>query len=187
MRRLQVFNNQSVDGLFADGADDFRWAHAAAPDPEWDAWVAGNASGGGALLFGRVTYELMAASWNGGPAAAAMPRVAAGMTASAKYVCSRTLPEPTWANTTVLRGDPVDEVRRLKAGNGPGLTVLGSGRLTAALAAAGLVEEFQVVVVPVMLGAGRSQFGAPPARIPLKLLGTRAFANGNVVCRYAPV
>ena len=77
MRKLIVFNNVTLDGYFADRNGDMSWAHR--QDAEWNAFVGGNASGGGALLFGRVTYELMASFW---PTPAAMERapvVAEGM------------------------------------------------------------------------------------------------------------
>jgi dihydrofolate reductase len=89
MRKVVAFESVSLDGYFADVNGDMSWAHK--QDAEWNAFVGGNASGGGALLFGRVTYELMASFW---PTPAAMERapvVAEGMNNMPKVVFSRTL------------------------------------------------------------------------------------------------
>lgn len=153
--------------------------------------MAENARGGGALVFGRVTYEQMASFWPTRAGRAANAAVAEGMTAMPKYVASRTLGRtcgaPTWANTTVLGGDLAAEIRGLKATLGPDLTILGSGTVVAQLTDAGLVDEDQLVVNPVVLGRGRSLFDGVGRRVPLVLRRTRAFANGNVVSWYEPV
>lgn len=89
---------------------------------------------------------------------------------------------PTWSHAERLEGDLVDAVKALKAGDGPPLVVLGSGSVAAALGAAGLVDEVELVVVPTLLGEGKRLF-AHGAR--LRLVAHRAFANGNVVLTYA--
>jgi dihydrofolate reductase len=180
MRTLRVFESISVDGYFADANGRMDWAHAGQGDPEYAAWVSGNANRGGALLFGRITYEMMASFWPTPMAAAQMPEVARGMNAAEKYVASRTL-TPSWANTTRLEGVLVDAVRTLKASDGPDLTILGSGSIAAQLGAAGLVDGYQFVVVPVALGAGRAVFTTQRS---LRLVEHRAFACGLVVLTY---
>ncbi|MGC4004154.1 MAG: hypothetical protein QM811_13950 [Pirellulales bacterium] len=95
------------------------WAHADPRDAEWNAFVSGNASGSGGLVFGRVTFEMMAAFWPTPAATQAMPGVAAGMNARTKFVVSRTLDQQAidakWSNTTLLGGNLVDAIRALKA------------------------------------------------------------------------
>jgi dihydrofolate reductase len=184
MRKLIAFESVSLDGYFVDAQGDMSWAKK--QDPEWNAFMAGNAQGGGGLLFGRVTYEMMAGFWPTPAGRAVSPAVAEGMTAAPKYVCSRTLGQVSWANTTVLAGDGVTEVRRIKSESGPDLAILGSGRLVASLVGAGLIDELQIVVSPIILGRGRTLFEDVRARIPLKLTGTRPFSNGNVVLYYQP-
>ena len=179
MRKLRVFESISIDGYFTDAHGDISWAHAARQDPEFLAWVSNNASSGGALLFGRKTYEQMAAFWPTPMAAQQMPAVAKGMNEARKYVVSKTL-EPTWQNTTAIR-DLVSGVRALKESEGPGIAVLGSGSIASQLGEAGLVDEYQFVVVPIALGAGRSVFSTKRA---LRLIDSRAFNNGNVVVTY---
>lgn len=181
MKKLRVFESISIDGYFTDPASDMGWAHAAPDDPEFTAWISDNASGGGELLFGRKTYQMMEAYWPTPLAAQQMPAVAKGMNAAKKHVASRTI-QPTWSNTHLLEGELVQAVRALKAGAGPGITLLGSGSLAAQLGAAGLVDEYQFVVIPVALGAGRTVFGQKCA---LRLVDQRAFRCGKVVLTYA--
>jgi len=181
MKKLRVFESISVDGYFCDAGGGMGWAHAGNDDPEFAAWVGGNASGGGELLFGRKTYQMMEAFWPTPMAAAQMPVVAKGMNAARKYVASTTL-EPTWNNTQRLKGDLLAAVRELKAGDGPGVTVLGSGNVVAQLGAAGLVDEYQFVIVPVALGGGRTVFTTGRQ---LRLVEQRAFRCGNLVVTYA--
>ncbi len=181
MRTLRVFESISVDGYSTDENGDMSWAHAGSDDPEFAEWVGGNASRGGELLFGRKTYEQMVAFWPTPIAARQMPIVAKGMNAAKKYVASRTL-TPTWNNTHLLEGDLVSAVRDLKSHEGPGIAVLGSGSVVAQLGAAGLVDEYQFVIVPIALGGGRTVFSK---RTTLRLVEHRAFKNGNVVVTYA--
>jgi dihydrofolate reductase len=182
MRRLRVFESISIDGYFCDAHGDMQWAHDGAHDPEFDAWVGGNASGGGELLLGRVTYEMMRAFWPTPAAAAAMPAVAKGMNAATKWVASRTMRAADWSGARLLDGDVVAAVRALKASDGPGITLLGSGSVAAQLGAAGLVDDYQFVIVPVALGGGRTVFGAQQK---LTLQHSRTFKNGRVVVTYA--
>jgi dihydrofolate reductase len=181
MRKLRVFESLSVDGYFTDASGELGWAHAGRDDPEFAAWVSGNASGGGELLFGRKTYQMMEAYWPTPLAAQQMPVVAQGMNACRKYVASRTI-RPAWSNSQLLEGDLTDAVRALKASDGPGIVVLGSGSVAAQLGEAGLVDEYQLVIIPIALGGGRTVFST--AR-KLRLLDQRTFGCGNVVVTYA--
>ena len=181
MRKLCVFESISVDGYFCDAGGGMSWAHAGRDDAEFAAWVSGNASGGGELLFGRKTYQMMEAFWPTPMAAEQMPVVAKGMNAARKYVASTTL-QPSWTNTQLLKGDLPAAVRALKASDGPNVTLLGSGSVAAQLGAAGLVDEYQLVIIPVALGGGRTLFTAGRQ---LRLVDQRAFRCGNVLVTYA--
>ncbi|HVH42221.1 MAG TPA: dihydrofolate reductase family protein [Labilithrix sp.] len=186
MRRLTAFNQVSLDGYFVDDSGDMSWAHEAAADEEWNAFVAGNASGGGALLFGRITYEMMASYW---PTPAAMKDnrvVAEGMNNLPKVVFSRTLRDVSWKNTTLSKGDLCDEVRRLKKEPGQDMTILGSGTIVSQLAQARLIDQLDLVVRPIVLGKGRTLFEGAEERLHFKLTNTRSFRNGNVVLTYEP-
>jgi dihydrofolate reductase len=185
MRQLIVFNSVSIDGYFVDGGGNMSWAHNR--DPEFDEFTNGNARGGGGLLvFGRKTWQMMASYWPTPEAVAAMPAVAQTMNSASKLVFSRTLEKAAWNNTRLVKSDPVAEVRRLKGEDGPGMVVMGSGSIVAQLAQANLVDEYQLVVIPVALGAGRTLFDGMKGRLGLRLTGSRAFKNGNVFLTYAP-
>jgi dihydrofolate reductase len=184
MRRLIVFNSISLDGYFVDTKGDMSWAHN--PDPEFDAFVENNAKGGGVLLFGRVTYELMASYWPTPFAMQSYPLVAERMNSLPKIVFSRTMDKATWSNTKLLKGDITAEVRRMKQEPGVDMVVLGSGSIVSLLAREGLVDEFQIVVIPVVLGSGRTMFNGIKEKLSLKLTKSRTFGNGNVFLCYEP-
>lgn len=186
MRKLVVFNNVSLDGYFVDANASMYWARPGMDDREFHAFAAANAASEGVLLFGRITYELMAGYWPTPAAIQQDPTVAAGMNRMAKVVFSRTLKRATWNNTRVLSGDLAEEVRKLKAEPGLGLCILGSGSIVAQLAPAGLIDEYQIVLNPIALGAGRSQFEGIPAPVNFRLSQCRTFQNGKVYLSYTP-
>jgi|SRR6185312_6731421 len=184
MRRLTVFEHLALDGYFVDALGDMRWAYRPEPDAEWDAYVTGNASGDAVLVFGRVTYDLMQGYWPTPLALEQNPAVAKRMNALTKLVFSRTLDQAIWENTRLVKGDAVANMRKLKGERGEDMVILGSGSLVAQFAAAGLIDEYQLVVNPRALGAGRTLFQGLKKPLGLKLIKTRAFNNGNVVLNY---
>jgi dihydrofolate reductase len=181
---LQSFISLSLDGCYADARSDMSWAHT--QDPEQAEFTAENAKGGGALVFGRTTYEMMKAFWPTPAAAQMMPDVAAQMNAMPKIVFSRTLKSADWSNTRVVNADLAGELRKLKSGKGPDMTILGSGSIVAQAASAGLLDELQVMLVPVALGAGKRLFDGIPRGISWRREEVRQFSNGNVFIRYRP-
>jgi dihydrofolate reductase len=186
MRKLIVFNNVSLDGYFVDANSSMQWAHAGSNDPEFAAFSAANASGEGCLLFGRITYDLMASYWPTLAALQQLPTIAAGMNRMPKVVFSRTLTHAAWNNTRVLSGDLGEEVRKLKAEPGPGLCILGSGSIVAQLAPTGLIDEYQLILNPIALGAGRPLFTGIPAPASFHLAHSRTFQNGKIYLSYTP-
>jgi dihydrofolate reductase len=186
MRKIITFNNVTLDGYFTDQNNDMSWAHQAGNDPEWDAFVAGNAKGGGLLLFGRITYEMMASYWPSPMAAQQNPVMAERMNARSKVVFSRTLDKASWNNTKLIKGDLVSEVKRMKQEEGEDLVILGSGSIVSQLAQEGLIDEYQIVVHPVVLGKGRTLFESVKEKLRLKLTKSRIFGNGNVLLCYEP-
>ncbi len=184
MRRLTVFNQVSLDGYFAGADGDISWAHK--QDAEWNAFVGENASGGGELLFGRITYELMASYWPTPQAMENDPVVAAGMNQLPKVVFSRTLTRASWSNTRLVKSDLAAAVRQMKQESGEDMVILGSGSIVAQLAQAGLIDEYQVVVNAVVLGEGRTMFAGIREPLALRRTQTRTFGNGNVLLCYEP-
>ncbi len=130
---------------------------------------------------------MMASFWPTPAAQERMKTVADGMNSAKKVVFSRTLGEATWNNTRLLKGDLVSEMRALKKEDGGGMCILGSGEIVAQLADAGLIDEFLIVVTPVVLGKGRSQFELVTKRLNFNVNTARTFANGNVLLNYSPV
>ena len=184
MRKVVVFNHVSVDGYFVDSKGDMSWAHKR--DPEWNAFASDNAKGDALLVFGRVTYELMASWWPTPMAMQQFPDVAKGMNDLPKLVFSRTLEKATWKNTRLVKGDLAAEIRKLKKEDGPGLVIMGSGSIVSQLAQQNLIDEYQIVLCPAALGSGRTLFEGLKNRLSLKLIKSRTFGNGNVFVCYEP-
>ena len=178
MRRVVMWNLISLDGYF-EGAKkwdlDFLsivWG------PELEQLSIEQTGAAEMLLFGRVTYEGMAAHWPtaGGPIAEIMNSIP-------KVVFSRTLERADWSNTRLVRGDAVEEVRRLKAETGGDMYVFGSGELSAALIERDLIDEFRLCVVPVLLGKGTPLFEQGSEK-RLKLIDTRVLETDGVILTY---
>ncbi|HEY9064113.1 MAG TPA: dihydrofolate reductase family protein [Burkholderiaceae bacterium] len=182
MSKLVVFNSISLDGYFTDAQGDMGWAHRS--DPEWDEFIGGNARQGATLLFGRVTYEQMASFWPTPAALQMAPDVARGMNEAPKVVFSRSLRRAAWSNTRVVNAAMPESVRALKRDKRSDLVVLGSGNVVSQLAEEGLVDAYQMVLVPVVLGAGRTLFEGVRQRFDLQLVRSQPFRNGNVVLWY---
>jgi dihydrofolate reductase len=182
MRKLGVFNQVSLDGYFTDARGDMSWAHK--HDPEWQSFTAENASGEAVLLFGRVTYELMAGYWPTPVALEQNRAVAERMNALQKVVFSRSLESVSWTNTRLIRTDIVTATRELKTEPAPDLLIMGSGTIVSQLTEAGLIDEYQIVVNPIVLGDGRTMFSGVRDRREFRLDRTRTFRNGNLVLWY---
>ena len=176
----------TLDGQFAGANGDLSWAHRDDKDAEWNEFVAGNAQGGGELLFGRVTYEMMVSFWPTPLALERDPIVAKQMNALPKVVFSRTLDKVSWSNTKLVKDDLARAVRRMKRDPGSPMVILGSGSIVSQLARAGLIDEYQIVVNPVVLGTGRALFDGVKQQVNLKRTATRTFGNGNVLLCYEP-
>jgi dihydrofolate reductase len=184
MSKLMVFNNVSLDGFFTDANGDMSWAHN--NDPEWQEFTAQNAqgSGGGTLLFGRVTYEMMASFWPTPQAMQIMPDVATAMNSLQKVVFSRTMEKADWQNTRLVKSGLVEEVKRMKKDDGAAIVIMGSGTIVSQLSEHRLIDEYQIVVHPIVLGKGRTLFEGVSEKMNLKRTDSRTFGNGNVVLTY---
>lgn len=134
-----------------------------------------------AFLFGRTTYNIWAAFWPTGPDAGGLKDL---IERTPKYVISKTLEGSDWSNTTILRGDLADEVRKLKAQPGGDLVVYGSGDLVAGLLELDLIDELRVIVFPVILGSGKHLFRDGIDTQHLRLLRSRTFPSGAVLLTY---
>jgi dihydrofolate reductase len=187
MRQLSVFNQISVDGYFKSADGDIRWLHQPGDDdPEFRQFTIDNSASGGLLLFGRKTFETMASFWPTPAAAKQFPEVARHMNESPKVVFSKTLAKSSWQNTTIVAGDPVGAVKKLKAETGAPIVILGSGTIVSLLTHAGLIDEYQILVIPTVLSEGTSMFDGAGKTLELALASSRTFRNGKAFLVYRP-
>ncbi len=182
MSRLIQWNMLSLDGYFEGARSwDVEWFQPYFNE-ELERFSIQQLRAADALLFGRVTYEGMAAYWK-----TARGEVADFMNKLPKLVVSSTLEKADWSNTSVVKGDALAEVRRLKCQGSGTIFVFGSGILCAALLEAGLFDEVRVAVVPIVIGRGIPLFGRGLSRTKLKLLESRPLSNGCIILRYQPL
>ena len=183
MRKVIMFNMISLDGLFETLDHRLDWANH---DPEFDQFTVENAqsSSAGSFIFGRATYEMMSSFWPTEAAMQSNPVVAKRMNDAEKYVFSHSLSRVDWQNSILVKGDAVEELQRLKQQPGNDMVIFGSGHLSADFIQANLIDEFQLVVNPILLGSGTPLFKQLPIPVKLKHLATRTFRNGNVFLTY---
>jgi dihydrofolate reductase len=183
MRKLIVSEMVSLDGFFAgpDGSSDWHVV-----DDEFNTFSRRQLDEMDMLLFGRVTYELMASYWPTEAAALDDPEVAVAMNRLPKLVFSRTLNTVDWTNSRLARNDLAEEVIRLKVQAGKDIAIFGSGEVVSALAPLGLIDEYRLFVCPVVLGNGKPLFAGLSDRLNLKLLKAQPLASGVVLLHYQP-
>lgn len=174
MRRVIISNMMSLDGFFEGPNRELDW-HVV--EPEFFAYAAEMPGSVGTILFGRTTFEMMQAYW---PKAPSDP-IADKMNGLAKIVFSKRLPAAEWAQTTIVRGDAAAEVARLKNQPGVDMVVLGSAGLASSLLRAWQIDEYRMMVNPVILGQGNPMFQNFDRRMSLKLTSVRSFASGVVM------
>jgi dihydrofolate reductase len=186
MARIVVTEFVSLDGVVEDpgGAEDFKhggWAFAFSRGEEGDRFKLDETMGSDALLLGRRTYEGFAEAWPSREG-----EFADRFNGMPKYVVSSTLRDPEWTNTTVLGGDLVEEVRRLRDAPGGDIVVHGSISLVQALVEHDLVDELRLMVFPVVLGAGKRLFGETSDTKPLRLTRSQVVGDGVAIMVYEP-
>ena len=180
MRKLIVWNMVTLDGFF-EGTKPWslEW-HEKGWGPELERFSLDQAAEVGTLLFGRKTYEGMAAYW-----ATAKGETAAFMNRIPKVVFSNTLESADWSNTRLVKGRAEDEVARLKDESGKDLFIFGSAKLVDSLIQRRLVDEHRLGLTPIVLGSGNPLFKLGGAKARLRLLEARPLTSGVVLLRYA--
>jgi len=184
VRKLSVFNFITLNGYFKGPVGEIGWHKHGA---EEDAYAAEGLKSGSVLLFGRVTYEMMASYWPTPTAMANSPAVAGGMNMAEKIVFSRTLKHAGWNNTRLVKDNIVDEITSMKKMPGKDMTLLGSGSILTQFAEHGLIDEYQIMVDPVAIGAGTPILQGIEQTLDLRLASTRSFKSGVVLLCYTPV
>jgi dihydrofolate reductase len=186
MAKLAVFNFISVDGYFAGPNGEIDWFKDIPRAPDYEAFAREGAGSGNTLVFGRTTYEMMKSYWPTPMAEAGDPEMTMVMRNSRKIVFSRTLKDagegPHWKNVTILPEIDTSEVERRKKKED--LTILGSGTIIRQLTDLKLIDEYALLVVPTVLGKGKSMF-QDVRPTDLKLRDSRVFGNGLTLLHYA--
>jgi len=196
MRRIVMFNRVSADGYFAAPDGNLDWV---VPDDELDKGAADNLSGVGTMLFGRRTYEMFEGFWpraiDDSPTApdphapgrrsSEVRAMAVWINEATKLVFSKTRKDVTWRNSRLFHELDPREIEALKSGPGGDIMLFGSGSIVSQLTEHRLIDEYQFVVCPILLGSGRSLLRDVSAQLRLDLVQTRKYASGNVMLRYA--
>jgi dihydrofolate reductase len=184
MGTIAVTEFISLDGVVEDpgGAEDFKysgWTFEIDRGDDGNAFKLEETMATDALLLGRVTYEGFAAAWPSREG-----EFADKFNTMPKYVVSSTLKQADWNNSTVLDGDVVDEVSKLKADTEGEIVVHGSVQLAQALLEHDLVDELRLMLFPVVLGQGKRLFGETSDKKPLRLTESRTVGDGVVILIY---
>jgi dihydrofolate reductase len=182
MRKLALFMNISLDGYFEAPGHDLSGFTS-----DFEAFPSDSSQRSGTLLFGHRTYDLMKAFWPTPQALSTAPEVAKFMNRALKVVASYTPFDPGWDNVQVISADVLAQVKQLKEQPGETIMIFGSNTLCVSLIQAGLIDEFQIVVNPIVFGDGTSLFNGLPGHLSLSLKGSRQFKSGAVMLTYSPL
>lgn len=184
MAKLFAFNFLTLNGFFKGTNEDISWHRH---EKEQNEFAAENLqAAGNILLFGRVTYEMMAGYW---PTPAAMehdPFMAERMNTARKIVFSKTLKSANWNNTTLMKDNIEEEVLLLKKQD-KDMAILGSGTIITQFAEQGLIDEYHIMIDPVAIGKGTCMFQNINQKLQLELVSTRTFKSGAVLLCYRPL
>ncbi len=186
MGRIVVTEFMSLDGVIEapGGGESFRhggWSFEINRGDEGDTFKLDETLSSEALLLGRVTYEGFAAAWPSREG-----EFADKFNTMPKYVVSSTLEEPEWNNSTVLKGDVAEEVAKLKQEQAGDIVVHGSPQLVQSLVEHDLVDEYRLMVFPVVLGSGKRLFGETTDKKPLRLVDSKVVGDGVAILIYEP-
>ena len=186
MGRIVVTEFVSLDGVMEDpgGSENFAqggWSFKISRGDEGDKFKLDETFASEALLLGRVTYEGFAEAWPSRDG-----EFADKFNNMPKYVVSSTLDAPEWKNSTVLKGDLVEEVEKLKREQDGDIVVHGSARLVQTLIEHDLVDELRLMVYPVVLGGGKRLFGETSDKKPLRLVESKVVGDGVSILIYRP-
>jgi len=196
MRQIVMFNWVTVDGYFAALDGNLDWV---VPDPEQVKAAVNTIPRFDTILFGRRTYELFASFWKDavdGDRTAPDPHdpgrrsrehgsIGIWLNEATKFVFSRTLKDLAWENSRVLPELDSDQIGAIKKQTGKDIMVFGSGSIVSQLTRLGLIDEYQLLVCPVLLGSGRRLIDGLPRSVKLVLLESQTYKSGDIMLRYA--
>lgn len=173
----------SVDGFFEGLNREIDWHNV---DAEFNDYAVDLLNNVDILLFGRITYELMAGYWPTETAVTNDSVVAGKMNSLQKVVISKTLQKSDWNNTILIKDNIEAEIRKLKEQPGKDIAIFGSSDLAVTLIPSGLIDEYRIIVNPVVLGNGKPLFKGINNKLNLKLIKSKVFNSGNVLLYYQP-
>lgn len=183
-RKLSVFNFITLNGYYKGVDGDINWHRHGEEENEFSSE---SLEASNMLLFGRVTYEMMAGWWPTDAALLMYPVVAKRMNQSEKIVFSNTLRTADWNNTTIIKGNIMEQIAQLKQQPGKDMTILGSGSIVKQFAEHNLIDLYHIMVDPVAIGEGVPIFDRISHKLDLKLTDTRVFKSGTVLLTYVPM
>jgi len=183
MRKIIVSNYITLDGFFAGPNGEFDWFVWDEETAEYSKSLLKSID---TILFGRVTYELMAGYWPTASPPAEDPVIIDAMNNLPKIVFSKTLDKVEWKNSRLVKENIAGEVATLKQQPGKDMVIYGSGGIVTTLTQLGLIDEYRIFVNPVVLGSGKPLFKGFKDRLNLKLLTTKTFNCGVVLLHYQP-
>jgi dihydrofolate reductase len=185
MKQISVFNHLSADGLFAGPNGEIDWFKLIKKDEEYDKFIHEQSKSGHTLIFGRTTYDMMKSYWPTPDAIKNDPNMARLMNTSRKIVFSKTLKSveegPNWKNIKLLRDIRPEEIIKLKENEE--MIILGSGTIVQQFSNLGLIDQYALAIVPVILGAGKPLF-KDVKMMDLELVDSKSFRNGIVFMTY---
>lgn len=184
MRKIIVFENVRLDGFMAGPNEEIDWAIR---DDEVTQLSKEGQDSVDMFLFGRVTYDMMASFWPTPAGKSANPVFAEALNNAPKIVFSRTLKKADWQNTEVVKELTKEEILKLKQMPGENMMIFGSGTIVNQLAKLELIDDYQLLVNPVVLGKGKPLFKDTTGKLNLNLVKTKPFNNGIVLLHYQPV
>lgn len=185
MRKLIMWNVMTLDGYFEGNQNWDLSFHQVVWGPELETLSLEQLNSADYLIFGRVTYEGMAAYWTKAEGEAAEQEVAKRMNSLPKLVFSRTLKTAAWNNTTIIRENASDVIQKLKREGGKDLYVFGSANLSETFIKDNLFDEYRIGIAPVILGSGRPLFRQGIASQNLSLVSSQPLLTGGVVLKYS--
>jgi dihydrofolate reductase len=186
MRKLTMFNFVTLNGFFKGPNGDLSWHKQNEPGDDEKEYSINAAQSQHVLVFGRITYQMMAWYWPSPDAAMQNPEMARNMNSSEKIVFSNTLEKADWNNTTLIKGDLIAAIKKLKQQPGNDLTILGSGSIVSQLSDARLIDHYEIMLDPVAIGSGTPIFNGIKNPLELKLIKSKTFKSEIIVLSYEP-
>ncbi len=183
MRKIILFNMMTLDGFFEGTNHTLDWHNV---DAEFNEFAVEQLNSVDTLIFGRKTYDLMVSYWTTPSVLTNDPIIANQMNSKNKIVFSKTMTKAEWNNTQLIKDNIIVEVEKLKQLQGKDLIIQGSANLASTFRQLDLIDEYRIMINPIILGQGTPLFKQTTERLNLKLIKTKTFNSGNVLLYYEP-